>query len=264
MIGGRTRVFALLGDPVAHSLSPAIHNAAFRALGLDAVYVPIRCDEGAVPVLMRALAAANGGGNVTIPHKRVGAAVAAPVNGDPLVVCNTFWGQDGRLVGDETDSLGIIRAWNSLGRPPGDWLLLGTGGSAVGAALAARSLGTGVWVESRSPERAEQFRAELEAIGVPIGAGTVGFIVNCTPLGLGSDDPLPLEPRRLPAGAAVLDLVYRRGETTWVRVARDAGHPAADGREVLLGQAAAAFERWFPATPAPVEVMHAALARGLA
>ncbi|MBK9693402.1 MAG: hypothetical protein IPO73_17250 [Gemmatimonadetes bacterium] len=69
MISGRSRVFAILGDPVAHSLSPAMHNAAFHALGLEAVYVPLRAAAAEVPVLLHALARAGGGGNVTVPHK---------------------------------------------------------------------------------------------------------------------------------------------------------------------------------------------------
>src|SRR4029079_18368389 len=80
VIDGSTRVYALLGDPVAHSLSPAMQNAAFRALGLPAVYVPLRCESAGVPALLRALTAAGGGGNVTIPHKEVAAGA-----GDPLL-----------------------------------------------------------------------------------------------------------------------------------------------------------------------------------
>lgn len=263
MITGRTRVFGLLGDPVDHSLSPAMHNAAFAALGLDAVYVPIRCSGAEVPALMRALALAGGGGNLTIPHKRIGAGVARSIAGRPLEACNTFWSQDAMVVGDETDSVGIARAWASLGRPSGDWLLIGTGGSALAAARAARNAGVGVLVRSRSPERAAAFRQELGAMGVGAGSAPIGMVVNCTPLGLRKDDRLPLELDDMPGTAAGLDLVYARGQTTWVRALAARGIPARDGREVLLGQGAAAFERWFPAEPAPVEVMRAALVRGL-
>ena len=97
MIGGRSRVFAILGEPVAHSLSPAMHNAAFRALGLDAVYVALRASAADVPHLIRALARAGGGGNVTVPHKEV-AAQAVDQPGDrvrSLGACNTFWGGEG-------------------------------------------------------------------------------------------------------------------------------------------------------------------------
>jgi shikimate dehydrogenase len=101
-------------------------------------------------------------------------------------------------------------------------------------------------------------------MGVAAGAAPVGLVINCTPLGLHQGDPLPIEVADLPEGAAALDLVYARGGTRWVRGLRARGIPAEDGREVLLGQGAAAFERWFPAERAPVEVMRAALARGLA
>ena len=102
MIDGSTRVFAILGDPVAHSLSPAMQNAAFRVLGLKAVYVPIRCAPDDVPGLVRALSRAGGGGNVTVPHKETAArAVDRP---QPLVnrldACNTFWSENGASVGD--------------------------------------------------------------------------------------------------------------------------------------------------------------------
>ncbi len=263
MITGLTRVFGLLGNPVDHSLSPAMHNAAFAALGLDAVYVPIRCAGAEVPSLMRALALAGGGGNLTIPHKRIGAVVARSIGGRPLEACNTFWSQDGAVVGDETDSVGIGRAWRTLGSPTGDWLVIGTGGSALAAGRAARNAGAGVMVRSRTPERAAAFRLELGAMGVGPGAAPIGMVVNCTPLGLRGDDRLPLDLDEMPATAVGLDLVYAPGQTSWVRALASQGIRACDGREVLLGQGAAAFERWFPSEPAPVEVMRAALARGL-
>ncbi|HSE66988.1 MAG TPA: hypothetical protein VLB12_08380, partial [Gemmatimonadales bacterium] len=99
MIGGSTRVFAILGDPLKHSLSPAMHNAAFRALGLDAAYVPLRCHSADVPGLLTTLARAGGGGNITIPHKETGAkAITRPTDRvQRLGACNTFWGEDGSV-----------------------------------------------------------------------------------------------------------------------------------------------------------------------
>lgn len=263
MIGASTRVFALLGDPVAHSLSPAMYNAAFLALGLDAVYVALRATPADVPGLVRGLAAAGGGGNVTIPHKRL---VARLVTGaDPLVpAVNTFWGEGGEALGTNTDPEGVLAGWISLGRPGGDWLVLGTGGSALAAARAAAVAGVGLAVRSRSAERATAFEARVEALGVRrADPERIGLAVNATPLGLAGDDPLPAPIAALPARAAVLDLVYRRGATAWVRAARDAGRLAADGRAVLVGQGGGAFQKWFPTVAPPLEVMRAAVDAGL-
>ncbi len=263
-IGGATRVFALLGDPVAHSLSPAMQNAAFRALGLDAVYVALRCDERALGGLMDGLLRQGGGGNVTIPHKAAAAAVLA-VRGDcQLPVCNTFWSQNGVTQCAETDSDGILTALARLGSPSGAWCLVGTGGSARTALRAAARAGVGVAVRSRSPERAAQLRALAAAAGVlEVPAESCPVVINCTPLGLSDADPLPVHPGESPAARVVLDLVYRRGETEWVRAMRAAGCVAADGREVLVEQGAAAFERWYPKRPAPREVMRAAVRAAL-
>jgi shikimate dehydrogenase len=260
MISGRTRVFALLGNPVSHSLSPAMYNAAFRAQGLDAVYVALRCEASELEPLMRGLSRAGGGGNVTIPHKRGAAGLVRPAGGS-LVGCNTFWGEGGELIGDDTDSLGIRAVFERLGSPAGRWMVLGSGGSAVAAAVAAGSVGAGVAIRSRSAGRRAALAAELRTLGIEVGPETgIGLVLNCTPLGMDRADPLPLPVGDIPAGAAVVDLVYGRPETQWVRQARAAGHRAADGQEVLIAQGAAAFERWFPDSKAPIEVMRAAVA----
>ena len=261
MISGRTRVFALLGNPVGHSLSPAMHNAAFKALGLDAVYVAVPCEEPLVAPLMRALAHSGGGGNVTIPHKRAAAAIVNSGAAVPLASCNTFWGEAGQLLGDDTDAIGIHAGFEQLGRPAGTWLILGTGGSAIATAMAARDLGIPVVIRSRSADRRAALADQLRTLGVAQGSEReAGMVVNCTPLGLGPGDPAPMPVDQIPAGAAVLDLVYGLADTDWVRRTKAAGHRAVDGREVLVAQGAAAFERWFPRSTAPIEVMRAAVA----
>jgi shikimate dehydrogenase len=261
MIGARTRVFALLGDPVAHSLSPAMHNAAFRALGLDAVYVALRCGGAAVGSLMDALASAGGGGNVTVPHKR---AAAAHLAGTGLATVNTFWGDGGRTRGTDTDSGGIEAVWRRLGGPEGDWCVLGTGGSARAAAIAAMAAGAAVAVRSRSRRRAADFAAWVHEAGGRAGSlAGAAVVVNCTPLGLSDADPLPIEPAAMPEGALAVDLVYAEGGTQWSRAARVSGRRAVDGREVLLAQGAEAFRCWFPGSEPPIEVMRAAVASAL-
>lgn len=260
MIDGSTRVFALLGDPVAHSLSPAMQNAAFRALGLRAVYVPLRCAAADLPGLIRALARADGGGNVTIPHKEVAAAVVERClqTADEVGASNVFWQEDGAILGDNTDVAGVLAALAPLEPPPGDWLITGSGGGARAAAVAAHRTGAGVAVCSRSPDRARAFERWAADRGVRLArAEQCTVVINATPLGLGPHDQLPLPPDAAPEARVALDLVYRPGETPWVRAMRDSGRRAADGREMLVAQGSAAFERWFAGIPAPTEIMRA-------
>jgi shikimate dehydrogenase len=261
VIDGSTRVFAVLGDPVAHSLSPAMQNAAFRVLGLRAVYVPLRCSVADVAPLLRALATAGGGGNVTVPYKEAAARTLdrrQPMV-DRLEACTTFWGEGDALVGDNTDVPGLQAALDELDPPPGAWLVLGTGGAARAVAGAACDRGVALAVVSRSADRRRRFEDWAAGLGARTAeAEACVVVVNTTPLGLQPGDQLPLSSP--PARAAVaLDLVYGRGETAWVRAMRAAGLRAADGRAMLVAQGAAALERWFPRVRAPIEVMRAAV-----
>ncbi len=261
---GSTRVFAILGDPVAHSLSPAMQNAAFRLMGINAVYVPLRCSPDEVPGLMASLARAGGGGNVTIPHKAVAArAVSQPSSWVRAIdACNTFWsdGADGPLIGDNTDIEGILAALDRLQAPDGPWLLAGTGGSSRAVAAAAKERGVELAVLSREPARGLAFSHWAEtALGVRAAdTAQCRVLINATPLGLaaGDRDPIATE---APEAEVALDLVYARGETPWVRRCRTRGLRVADGREVLVRQGAAAFSRWFPGKHPPVEAMRAAV-----
>src|SRR5882762_263095 len=131
-ISARTRLLTVIGDPVTHSLSPAMYNAAFRALGLDAVYVALRVSAKELPKLLAMHAATGGAGNVTVPHKE---AVERSVSRKTDVcarvgACNTFWTEDGGLVGDNTDVVGVAAALDQLGAThKGErWLVVGTGG----------------------------------------------------------------------------------------------------------------------------------------
>lgn len=269
-----TRLFALLGDPVSHSLSPSFQNAAFRALGLDAVFVALRCGADELPGLLRGIASAGGGGNVTVPHKALAArTVDHPSDAVRRTgACNAYWLEDDVVHGDNTDVAGAAAAVAALlGRDPAGArvLLLGAGGAASAALCAlVDARPERIVIANRTPERAralaDRFRAPGVRIDVAEGADALAgerfdLAVNSTSLGLRADDPLPLDPdaARVSVGAA-LDLVYARGETRWVRELRARGLPAADGKEMLLQQGAAAFRRWWGMEP-PLEAMRAAL-----
>ena len=270
-ISANTRLLMVIGDPVAHSLSPAMHNAAFRALGLDAVYVAMRVSGESLPAVLAMQAATGGAGNVTVPHKEaVEGSVARKTDVCARVgACNTFWAEDGTLVGDNTDVAGVTAALDKLGaaRKGERWLVVGTGGSARATAVAAADRGVKLFVRSRDTARANAFAKWASGIGadatVANGPVEVDVALNATPLGLAGHDPLPVDVNHIPGVQRALDLVYAPGETRWVRTLRERGIAAADGREMLVQQGAAAFERFFPGVDAPVEVMRAAVVRAL-
>jgi shikimate dehydrogenase len=262
VIGGSTRVFAILGEPVAHSLSPLMQNAAFRALGLKAVYVPIPCSADDVPPLIQALARARGGGNVTVPHKEVAArGVSRCLDlAQTVGACNVFWGDNGMSVGDNTDVHGVREALRQLDAPDAPWLIAGTGGAARAAVIAARDAGVAVAVSSRDRDRQRLFESWITSHNVPITTREeCGVAINSTPLGLKSGDPLPIALDAAPRLEVALDMVYAAGETEWVRTIRPRVRSAADGRTMLVAQGAAAFHCWFPNRHAPVEIMRAAI-----
>lgn len=265
-----SRVLAVLGDPIAHSLSPEMHNAAIAGLGLDAVFVALRVPLGALATALDGCAALGMAGNLTVPLKQAAAAGIAQLTplAKALGAVNTFWTEDGALHGDNTDVAGLDETLGALGAPS-PWLVCGSGGSARALAAAAARRGVPLLVRSRSLERARAFcrwAATLEGHPsvTPDDGRPVATVVNATPLGLSPDDPEPLPEARWVGAGVALDLVYRPGETTWVRACRARGLRAADGRELLVAQGAHAFERFFPGHPAPREMMRAAVARALA
>ncbi len=244
-----------------------MHNAAIRALGLDAVYVALQPDAGSIPHVIRAFEALGIAGNVTVPHKVAVANLLirlTPVAKE-LGAVNTFWPEGGRLLGDNTDVPGLLDALDRLDAE-GPWLVIGTGGAARAVAAGARERGVRLKVLSRGADRAEAFVEWAGSLGVDAevdDGAAVGTAINATPLGLQPDDALPAPAARLDGCRAALDLVYAPGETQWVRKNRKRGIRASDGRTMLVAQGARAFERFFPNTVAPREVMAAAVERAL-
>jgi shikimate dehydrogenase len=262
MVNGKTRPFVLLGSPVEHSLSPAMYTAVFRALGINAGYLPLRCTAEDIPHLIRILARSGGGGNVTIPHK----SVAAPAVSHPSALvrstgaCNTFWGSKGNEAahGENTDVAGVLAALDRLEAPASNWLILGTGGSAHAVGAAAADRGAAIAVQSRSADRQRSFEAWASDLGIRLATpGDCEVVINATPLGLDSRDPLPIRPDQVGRAVVALDLVYGSEGTRWSQAMASRGLRASDGREALVGQGAAALRCWFPEYDPPVEVMRA-------
>ena len=267
----QTRVFSVLGDPIDHSLSPIIQNAAFREAGVDGVYVALRCDAEGMVGFMSGLGRGGGGGNITLPHKEKAASVLdSPSEAVRWTgACNTFWGEDGRLCGDNTDVEGFGRALRHfLGDAPAGHrvLLLGAGGA---ARATLRSLVDGqaeeVLILNRTVDRARAVARRIGGDRVRVAEspsdvddGDFDLVVNTTSLGLDSEDEPPLELERLSRAGAVIDLVYGPNATPLVTASKRLGIPAVDGGEMLVHQGAMAFERWWDEA-APIEAMRRAL-----
>jgi shikimate dehydrogenase len=270
-ITAQTRVLTLLGDPVAHSASPEIQNAAFREAGVDGVYIAVRCAADDLSGFMHGLARAGGGGNITLPHKEKAAAlVDVPSESVRRTgACNTFWGVEGKVHGDNTDVDGFRRALRIFLDGPVQGiraLLLGAGGAARAALLGLLDEGAAeVLLFNRTSERA---RAVARRIGgqrarvVPLVQGLEGerfdLVVNATRLGLDPHDVSPLDFARLGRAGSAMDLVYSREKTPFVRAAERHGVRSTDGMEMLVQQGAASFERWW-GRPAPIDAMRAAI-----
>jgi shikimate dehydrogenase len=273
LLSGHTRVVGVIGDPVAHSLSPTLHNAAFAALGLDWVYVAFPVPRGrgaeavaAVPVLGLA------GFNVTMPHKEDVASACDELTPDAAALrsVNTVVARpDGRTLGDSTDGPGFLDALAGEaiavdGKPV---LVLGAGGAARAVVLALGRAGADVTVAARRPDTAVAAAAlapgaRAQALGAADPSG-FAVVVNATPLGMSGGDPLPVEPQALHADQAVVDLVYHPADTPLLTAARAGGAVAVNGLPMLLHQAARSFVLW-TGQEAPVEAMRAAVTAALA
>jgi shikimate dehydrogenase len=273
---GEARLFGVLGDPVDHSLSPAMHNAAFAARDLPYLYLRFRVPSDALP---RALDEARmldmGGLNLTVPLKEVALSLVDDLTPEArrIGAVNTIVFENGGLRGDNTDARGFLRALE--GRVPLDdahVVIIGAGGSAraVGTALATAGC-THVTIANRTLARAGELAraletlgpvrttvASLEALEDGVGLTDTRLVVNTTSTGLGVE-PVLVRHGATPHDCVFMDLVYGGQPTAFLRAAARARRRTIDGSGMLLHQGALAFETW-TGQPAPLEAMRRALA----
>lgn len=261
-------ICGVLGWPVRHSRSPAMHEAAYAALGLRGWrYQLLPVPPELFEIAVRGLPGAGFvGANVTIPHKEGAAALADEATGVVRAIgaANTLTFQDGRIHADNTDAPGLIDAlpFDPAGARA---VVLGAGGSARAAVWALLDAGAAqVLVWNRTRERAERLCAEIGGAVVDSIPEQADLLVNTTSVGLQSgQDPfkaLPLDADAMDGYPCLVDLVYGSGPTALTSAARDAGATVVDGLEILVRQGARSFERW-TGRPAPLDVLRAA-ARG--
>jgi shikimate dehydrogenase len=247
----------VLGWPIAHSRSPAMHEAAYAALGLsDWRYQRLPVPPDLLAETVRALEGAGFvGANVTIPHKEAALALADEATPETRTIgaANTLTFLDGAIRAANTDAPGLLAA---LSAAAGDdnpargarALVLGAGGSARAAVWALRQAGAAeVMVWNRTPARAHELGAALGARPVD-GAQPADLLVNCTPVGLREPDAtfkdLPIDADTVSSFCYVIDLVYRDGDTPLVRAARTRGVTTVSGLDVLVHQGALSLESW--------------------
>lgn len=257
----------MIGWPVAHSLSPAIHNAAFAALGLDWVMVatPVAPEHGAaVAGAVRVLGLA--GASVTMPHKQVVVAGMDELSADAaaLDAVNCIVARAGRLIGLNTDGAGFLAGLrDDLDLDPAALrcAVLGAGGAARAVVRALALAGAdAVSVIARNPRRADAVaalagdRGRVDPLEV---VPSCDLVVNATPVGMGTDTGSPLPDGLLRPDQAVVDLIYHPAVTPLLRDAERVGSRHANGLSMLVHQAALAFEAWTD-TAAPLDAMRAA------
>lgn len=276
------KIYGLIGCPVKHSLSPAMHNAAFKKLKLSGVYALFEAQKSDFPQALKKLRLMDAAGfNVTVPYKE---AIIPYIdrldeNAKAIGAVNTVLNDEGKLVGYNTDAPGFIASLkNDLRFNPRnkDIFVIGAGGAAraIGFALAKEQARSIIFydiarqkAERLAQDIAKTFKnCQIDAVaGIKRLASRIkdgDLLVNASTCGMKKADPLPLAPSLLPSGIAVYDIIYSPSPTRLVKAARKKGIRAVNGLGMLLYQGALAFEIW-TGRRAPVETMRRALARAL-
>ena len=272
LIRGDENTIALFGHPVSHSLSPAMHNAAFKEMGLWYRYEAFDvAPDDLRDALYTASASKFAGFNLTVPHKQ---AVMPMLNSvDPeasfIGAVNTVVNEYGRLVGHNTDGRGFMRSLEEEGIEVAGKkvILVGAGGAARAVSWYLAEAGADLCIYNRSPKRASELVfdlvinfANVSHIADLAALEEADVVVNCTSLGLNPADPLPFDLATLKSEAAVVDLIYT--PTPLQEAARKKGHQVVNGLGMLLWQGVLASELWTRQEP-PVQVMREALLQAI-
>ncbi len=280
-VNGETRVIGIFGNPVAHSRSPVLHNAAFRALGLPYIYVPFLVPSSELGNATASIRALNLAGiNVTVPHKEKILRYLDALS-PAATLCqavNTVINRQGKLYGENTDGQGFVRSLSERKRSVRDRevVLIGAGGAARAVLVALIQAGSAqITVANRTQANAKRLMRAYQSLGTtqvvpaPLEAlqdsallKNAALIVNSIPLGLHNDTFPALDYGATPRRCLFYDLVYRPRPTIFLQRAHHAQRTTLDGRRMLLHQGALAFELW-TGYPAPLRVMSSALARSL-
>lgn len=274
-INGRTKIVGIIGDPVEHSLSPVMHNAAFKHLNMNFAYIPFHVKPEQLSQAIKGMRALGMIGlNVTVPHKievmeyldEISSAAAA------IGAVNTIYIKDNRLIGDNTDGQGFIRALiedEGITIAGKSVVILGAGGSAraIGYSLLKEGISRLIFC-NRTISRAEEMARSFQSMSVFVaGMGIedsreeitqTDIIINTTSIGMKQGDPLLIDPSLIKKGQVVYDIIYSPPETPLLQWAKARGARAINGLGMLVHQGALAFELW-TGCPAPIMIMRKAI-----
>ncbi|GBE06155.1 shikimate dehydrogenase [bacterium BMS3Abin10] len=273
-VNGKTKITGIFGHPVGHTLSPAMHNAAFRSLGLNMCYIAFDVLPKDLPDAVKAVKSLNLlGVNITVPHKENVIPLLDDVNAEAkfMGAVNTVVNSEGKLTGYNTDGLGFMSslAEAEISSDGKTILIIGAGGASRAISYyLSRGKATDLLLYDIDRSKVKKLADDLnissdnkvsllddiENIGKP------DIIINATPLGLNNEDPLPLDPGHLNSETVVYDLVYKN--TKFLREAKKKGAKTLDGSGMLLWQGVEAFRLWTGVGP-PVDVMRQALMSGM-
>jgi len=276
VISGKTKVCGVIGDPIEHTLSPIMHNAAFEALKIDYVFLAFKVKPVEVKNAMNGMRALGIHGlNVTMPHKNAVIKYLDEVDpaGKTIASTNTILNKDGRLLGFNTDGVGALNALEQNGVEPRGKrvLLLGAGGAAKAIAYTLSQEADELVILNRTPKSAIELAdllkrkfhkkitaGQLSPSTVKDNLAEADVLINATSVGMEPNaNQSPVAPQWLRRGLAVMDIVYNPVETRLAKDAKAAGAQVVSGVEMLIYQGAVSFEIWTACT-APVEVMRKA------
>ena len=279
-ITGKTKLLGIIGDPVEHSLSPVMHNAAIANLGLDYIYVPFPVKQDLEQAIAGFTATGLVGFNITIPHKQKIIPLLTEISDDAAKIgaVNTVWRTESGWKGTNTDAVGFIAPLKTMSR---DWtqmtpLVLGNGGAARAVIAGLTNLGCPeIHVIGRNPDKLARFyqswshATNISSIlkihnwdNLSNLIPAADLLVNTTPVGMSPHtDASPVDEslmQKLKADAIAYDLIYTPNPTQFLKLAQDRGATAIDGLEMLVQQGVAALEIWLQ-QPVPVDVMRDSL-----
>jgi shikimate dehydrogenase len=262
MIIGKTALYGVMGHPIAHSLSPRLHNKWYQEFALDAVYVPFDVKPENLERAVQGLRALNcQGWNVTVPHKETIMRYLDDIDPEAHTIgaVNTVVADHGKLIGYNTDARGYVASIEPYITSP--WseckaLILGAGGAAKAVAYGLSTQGVRhLTVTNRTFEKSVKMQHEMPFIDIVSWEerhgilSHVNLVVNCTSVGLHNDDTRLLDVQLLPRDAVVSDLIYNPARTPLLAYAEQYNYRVVNGLGMLIHQAALAFELWFQRRP---------------